>query len=182
MVDRRYSGRYTKDCVVLHLSPVWNHTPAARNCALAPRSLATSETSEMSRSGSIGLGEAVEMYASFLLGTYYSSAGSCPGAADLVAHTPTKPPWLPGSSVWVSGPHTPLEFERVGEWVGCVARTHERFECWFTDDRGSVTFHSLFAPLIRNNRKSGSSPGCMRTLCICSPWGPDSCPGRPTSY
>jgi hypothetical protein len=64
-----------------------------------------------------------------------------------VAHTPTKPPWLPGSSVWVSGPHTPLEFERVGEWVGCVARTHERFECWFTDDRGSVTFHSLFAPL-----------------------------------
>lgn len=69
MVDRRYSGRYTKDCVVVHFPSVWNHTPVAGTMRSAvryrslsaTRSLAISETSEMSRSGSTGLGEAEEM-------------------------------------------------------------------------------------------------------------------------
>ena len=35
MVDRRNSGHYTKARVVLHLPPVWNHTPTAPIGALS---------------------------------------------------------------------------------------------------------------------------------------------------
>ena len=63
--------------------------------------------------------------------------------------TPSKPEWLPESSVWVSGPHTPLEMDRVGEWVGCTPRSEKVAECWFTDYKGSVTFQGQFARLDR---------------------------------
>jgi hypothetical protein len=132
MVDRRYSGRYTKDCVVLHLSPVWNHTPAARNCALAPRSLATSETSEMSRSGSIGLGEAVEM----------PSRNGVPAC----------------HRVFVTGFSSRTAVTSCKSWTGArIGPSCKR------------TIRTTTSRFFRNNRKSGSSPGSMRTFCICSP-------------
>jgi len=61
--------------------------------------------------------------------------------------TPNKPTWMPESSVWISGPHTPLEMHRVGEWVGCSSTTQKMAECWFTDYRGSVILEGQFARL-----------------------------------
>jgi hypothetical protein len=31
--------------------------------------------------------------------------------------------------------------------VGCEATIQEQFNCWFTDDHGSVVFHGLFVSL-----------------------------------
>jgi hypothetical protein len=58
---------------------------------------------------------------------------------------PKRPDWMPVSSIWVSGPHTPLEFHRVGEWIGCKSNSEPSIECWFTDDKGKVTFSDRFA-------------------------------------
>ncbi len=63
------------------------------------------------------------------------------------ATEPKRPNWMPVSSIWVSGPHTPLEFHRVGEWVGCRSNSETSIECWFTDDGGNVTFSDQFAPV-----------------------------------
>jgi hypothetical protein len=54
---------------------------------------------------------------------------------------------MPASSVWVSGPHTPLEFSRNGEWVGCILNPSDTIHCWFTDYKGSVVFQSGFTPV-----------------------------------
>jgi hypothetical protein len=64
-----------------------------------------------------------------------------------VGSKPQKASWLPSKSVWISGPHTPLEFHRVGEWVGCSPENHETALCWFTDDKGSITFRGQFVSL-----------------------------------
>ena len=64
-----------------------------------------------------------------------------------VGTNPQRPSWMPDTSVWISGPHTPLELHRVGEWVGCSLENQEMAVCWFTDDKGSVTFHGQFASL-----------------------------------
>jgi hypothetical protein len=66
---------------------------------------------------------------------------------DWVAQTPRKPAWLPDSAVWVSAPHTPLEFQKYGEWVGCELGRQVPMRCWFTDYRGSLYFQGLFVPL-----------------------------------
>jgi hypothetical protein len=58
---------------------------------------------------------------------------------------PKRPEWMPASSIWISGPQTPLEFHRVGEWVGCKSDSEPSIECWFTDDKGKVTFNDRFA-------------------------------------
>jgi hypothetical protein len=45
---------------------------------------------------------------------------------------------MPQASVWVSGPHTPLEFHRVGEWIGCSETDTFEGQCWFADGRGNI--------------------------------------------
>ena len=66
---------------------------------------------------------------------------------EWVAQTPRKPAWLPDSAVWVSGPYTPLEFQKYGELVGCALARQAPMRCWFTDYRGSLYFEGLFVPL-----------------------------------
>jgi hypothetical protein len=61
--------------------------------------------------------------------------------------TPNKPQWMPESSVWLSGPHTPLEMHPVGEWVGCASTSERVAQCWFTDYKGSIDFQGQFARL-----------------------------------
>jgi hypothetical protein len=61
--------------------------------------------------------------------------------------TPSKPQWLPKSSVWFSGPHTPLEMHPVGQWAGCSAKNEKIAQCWLTDYKGSINFQGQFARL-----------------------------------
>jgi RHS repeat-associated protein len=64
-----------------------------------------------------------------------------------VSKVPPKPAWMPSSSVWISGPHTALEFTRIGEWVGCSTISKGAARCWFTDYKGAVLFEGEFIPV-----------------------------------
>ena len=67
-----------------------------------------------------------------------------------VSEVPKQPAWMPSSSAWISGPHTPLEFSRPGEWVGCSANSEMTARCWFTNYKGAVIFEGEFAPVDGN--------------------------------
>ena len=60
------------------------------------------------------------------------------GRLQWASMKPSKPLWMPPSSVWISGPHTPLEFHRVGRWVGCLADSSSSAKCSFVDGEGHL--------------------------------------------
>jgi hypothetical protein len=71
---------------------------------------------------------------------------------------PKRPSWMPMSSVWSSGPHTPLETHPVGTWVGCSPSESLQSHCWFLDGLGQVTWQGSLERL--SERKIGAFSIC----------------------
>ena len=78
------------------------------------------------------------------------------GRLEWASMTPDKPSWMPPQSVWVSGPHTPLEFHRVGRWVGCTADTPPFAKCLIADARGDVIWEGRTVRLSGKDLRSFS--------------------------
>ena len=64
---------------------------------------------------------------------------------------PSKPLWMPPSSVWVPGPHTPLEFHRVGQWVGCLTDSPSSAKCSFVDGEDHLMWQGRMILLSRKD-------------------------------